>query len=287
MPDADIYFIVNQGKTDLNERFAFAVKNSVPELWHADQGVIQRVHDWKEEGDSTYVQLVLHPDESVFVVFPKNVKNSSSKMTLPAVDVLKESNRIVNGSWKVKFEPKLDKKFERNFTKLVDFSTHSDASIKYFSGTATYIKEIKVEKTSLAENKRVMLDLGEMNDIAEVKINGKNVGVLWYPPYRTDITPWLKAGTNKLEILVTNNWANRLIGDEQYPADFEWGQDRGLQMGRAMKAFPDWFIQKKNRPSKERKAFCIWSYYRKDSPLQPAGLVGPVQLIEQTVKVYE
>lgn len=287
MPDADIYFVVNQGKTDLNERFAFGIKNRVPELWYADQGVIRRVHDWKEEGDSTYVQLVLHPDESVFVVFPKNTKKTSPNLTLPAVDVLKESNRVVNGSWKVKFEPKLDKKFERNISKLFDFSTHSDPSIKYFSGTATYIKDIKVEKYLIDGNKRVILDLGEMNDIAEVKINGKNVDVLWYPPYRTDITPWLKSGTNKLEISVTNNWANRLIGDEQYPADFEWGQDRGLQMGRAMKAFPDWFIQKKTRPSKERKAFCIWSYYRKDSPLQPAGLVGPVQLIEQTIKVYE
>ena len=90
-----------------------------------------------------------------------------------------------------------------------------------------------------------------------------------------------------MEIAVTNNWANRLIGDEQYPADFEWGQDRGIERGRAMKAFPDWFIKKQPRPSKDRKAFYIWYYHRKNSPLQPAGLAGPVRLIEQKVKVYD
>ena len=54
-----------------------------------------------------------------------------------------------------------------------------------------------------------------------------------------------------------------------------------------MKAFPNWFIKKQPRPSKDRKAFYIWYYHRKNSPLQPAGLVGPVRLIEQKVKVYD
>jgi hypothetical protein len=51
-----------------------------------------------------------------------------------------------------------------------------------------------------------------------------------------------------------------------------------------MKAFPDWFLQNKQRPSKGRKTFNVWYYYKKDSPLYPAGLLGPVQLINETVK---
>ena len=143
---------------------------------------------------------------------------------------------------------------------------------------------IHLEESSLQPNKRFVLDLGIMNDIAEVWVNGKHAGVCWYPPFVINITPYMKAGNNEISIAVTNNWANRLIGDEQYPADFEWGEDRGEELGRAMKAYPDWFIQNKPRPSQQRKTFNVWYYYRKDSPLQPAGLVGPVQIIEQTIK---
>lgn len=82
---------------------------------------------------------------------------------------------------------------------------------------------------------------------------------------------------------MTNNWTNRLIGDEQYEADFEWGRDRGASMGRAMKGFPEWFLKGEDRPSKDRKGFIIWSYFRKDTPLEPAGLVGPVRLDFQEV----
>lgn len=284
MTDAEIYFVINPTHSNLNNRFAFGVKNRVPELWHADSGFIRQIYDWEESGDSTYINLTLYPDESVFVVFPRKKAHGYRNLVLPAVEVMQETSYQLGGNWQVRFEPKLDVTFEQNFPVLSDFSQHTEPSIKYFSGTATYKKEIGVDKSLIDENKRIILDLGELNDIAEVRINDEYVGVLWYPPYQIEITSWLKSGNNRLEIAVTNNWANRLIGDEQYPADFEWGQDRGPEMGRAMKAFPDWFIQKQPRLSKERKAFYIWYYHRKDSPLQPAGLVGPVQLIEQKIK---
>jgi hypothetical protein len=166
------------------------------------------------------------------------------------------------------------------FPELIDFSQHSNKSVNYFAGTATYRKKIAMNAASLKE--RTILDLGEMNDIAEVHVNGKSAGVLWYPPYRADITELLVAGENNLEILVTTNWANRLIGDEQEPADFEWGKDRGEKMGRAMLAYPEWFVKNQPRPSQGRKTFSIWFYYRKDSPLKPAGLVGPVRLVTES-----
>ncbi len=78
---------------------------------------------------------------------------------------------------------------------------------------------------------------------------------------------------------VVNQEANRLVGDEQYDADFEWGMDRGVELGRPMKSFPDWFLRDEPRPSRGRKTFNLWYYYRRDSRLQPAGLVGPVSLM--------
>jgi hypothetical protein len=189
----------------------------------------------------------------------------------------------ITGNWKVSFQPKLDKPFEMDFPELIDFSKHSNREVNYFAGTATYHKTVNIESGLLEKGQKIMLDLGEMNDIAEVKVNGKNLGVLWYPPYSVDITDALEKGENNLEIAVTNNWANRLIGDEQEPADFEWGKDRGEKMGRAMLAYPDWFIKNEPRPSQGRKTFSIWYYYRPDSQLKPAGLVGPVKLVVESV----
>jgi len=104
---------------------------------------------------------------------------------------------------------------------------------------------------------------------------------MWYAPYKKDITEALKVGDNTLTIAVTNNWANRLIGDEQEPEDIVFGKERVMKnenVGRPLKEYPDWFIKNQPRPSQGRKAFTNWYYYKKESPLQPAGLVGPVKL---------
>ncbi len=183
----------------------------------------------------------------------------------------------VTGKWSVLFQPKLLTPFTVDFEALTDFSTHKDNRIKYFAGTAIYKNSINIPATAITASKRLLLHLGTLNDIVSVKVNGKDLGVLWYPPYVIDISNVAISGSNQLEIAVTNNWANRLIGDEQEPADFEWGTDRG-DRGHAMKAYPDWFIKNQPRPSQGRKTFSVWYYFRKDSRLVPAGLIGPVQL---------
>jgi hypothetical protein len=280
-PEAEIFFVNNPGER-VRKPYAFPVKNSVPELWDPYTGTIRNTSRWKAVGDSIYLDLTLEKDEAVFVVFPFRKGNYA---VLPEIETLDETAVGIAGAWNVFFQPKLDKPFKRKLPSLIDFSKQKDAALKYFAGTATYEKTFHIGAGDLGEDRRILLDLGELHDISELEINGKNAGVLWSPPYRTDITPYLKAGENRLCVHITNNWANRLIGDEQYPADFEWGNDRGEQ-GRALKSFPDWFVKNRPRPS-GRKAFSIWYYFRKDSPLYPAGLLGPVQLIKQTVKANQ
>lgn len=290
MPEAEIYFINNPYDSTIVHSFSFDVKGRIPELWYADKGTISQTNNWKELNDSTYVDLELTPEKSVFVIFPQNKKNGYSKLKKPAINVIDESISEISGPWHVTFVPKLDTIFRMEIPSLIDFSKQTTSAIKYFSGTAIYKKEIEVNKETIGKNKQVVLDLGEIEDIVELKINGEKVGVLWYPPYKTEITSFLKKGNNTLEIAVTNNWANRLIGDEQYPADFEYGilEDNYKEwfgdVGRPMKEFPDWFINKQKRPTKERKTFSNWIYWKKDSQLQPAGLIGPVQIIEQDIK---
>ena len=316
-PEADIYFVANLSENRKNIAVSFRISGKQPELWQAENGNISDAPVWEEKDGRTKVELNLKETQSVFVVFRKTASKADHPVSVVVSDstanwnVLSDKNgnavicspqpvaakvfyalgkeKMVNtnpksgfeitGSWKVQFAPKLDKPFEMDFPELVDFSKHSNKSVNYFAGTATYQKTINIETTLLEEGQKIILDLGEMNDIAEVKVNGKNLGVLWYPPYSVDLTDAIKTGENKLEIAVTNNWANRLIGDEQEPVDFEWGKDRGEKMGRAMLAYPDWFIKNEPRPTQGRKTFSVWYYYRKDSPLKPAGLEGPVRLV--------
>ncbi|MDR1504942.1 MAG: hypothetical protein LBT43_21030 [Prevotella sp.] len=279
-PEADIFFVINPDSKP-QDTYGFPVKGRIPELWDAYRGTIRKTSKWKQQGDSVYVDLNLGKDESMFVVFP-NI-NRTDYNILPEVEVLRKIITPVDGVWDVAFNPKLDKPFKRKFHILVDWSRQDDEALKYFSGTVKYEKTILVSAEDLGKNKLVNIDLGELQDIAELEINGQNAGVLWLPPYKTDITPYLKPGKNKLAIYITNNWANRLIGDEQYLADFEWGTDRGGE-GRAMKAFPEWFLKNQLRPSKGRKTFNVWYYYRKDSLLHPAGLFGPVRLIKENIR---
>jgi hypothetical protein len=280
-PEAELFFVTNPTRAEVKKTYAFPVKGRTPELWDAYSGTLRRTTHWREQGDSTYIDLNLSPDESIFVIFPHQ---KGAYSLLPETEVLSETAVPVTGAWSVSFEPKLDKPFRRTFPALVDLSKQKDNALKYFSGTAKYEKSIRIVAADLDEGKQVALDLGELHDIAELEINGQHVGVLWSPPYKTDITPYLKPGANKIAVHVAVNWANRLIGDEQYPPDFEWGTDRGEKQGRAMKAYPDWFVNNQPRPSQGRKTFNIWYYFRKDSPLQPAGLIGPVQIVRQTVK---
>lgn len=313
--DADIYFIANLSTKNHNFTPSFRIFGKQPELWQAENGSISNAPVWSENDGRTSVFLQLKGRQTVFVVFRKGVLMQDKPISVTVQDttahyfvdmnkeglpVLRSASSIsatiqyasgkqktlafkpkppvdITGSWQVHFKPKLDTPFQKTFPNLIDFSQHDDPSVKYFAGTAIYEKKVNLDK--LKPNQRIVLDLGTLNDIAEVKINGKSAGVLWYPPYEVDVTDYVKKGENTLEIAVTNNWANRLIGDEQEPTDFEWGKDRGVKMGRAMKAYPDWFIKDEPRPSKERKGFTIWYYHRKDSPLQPAGLVGAVRLV--------
>jgi len=273
-PFAEIFFVVNPNKF-VRKLYSFPVSNRIPELWDPYTGTISSTSKYIQHGDTVDIELNLEPDQSMIVVFPYNKEH---KYTLKSeIITVNETTTTITGAWNVYFEPKLDKPFSRKFPELTDLSKQKENSLKYFAGTARYDKTINLTASQIKDSKQIILNLGELEDIAELEVNGKKVGVLWAKPYKADITHFLKTGSNTLSVYVSVNWANRLIGDEQEEADFEWGSDQGVQ-GRAMKAFPEWFIKKEQRPSKNRKTFNVWYYHRKDSPLYPAGLMGPVKL---------
>ena len=193
-----------------------------------------------------------------------------------------EKPRPVEGPWNVNFAVAPGRSARALFPELKSWSDHANPEIKYFSGTATYLKEINLPASLLGPGHRVILDLGEVHNLARVRVNGVDLGVTWYSPFEIDATPALKSGPNTLEVAVTNTWANRLIGDEQEPEDMVWGNARnfgGKYVGRPLASYPDWFIKGQPRPSSGRQGFVTWNYFTKDSALLPAGLLGPVRLV--------
>ena len=181
------------------------------------------------------------------------------------------------GSWAVSFpiddsplgsgETKVKVK-NASFERLVSWPERPEPELRYFSGTASDAKEFEVKADELGAGKVVAIDLGRVEVMAQLKVNGKDFGVLWKPPFRAEITRALRPGKNRLEIQVVNLWPNRLIGDEQLPEEGEWN-------GAVMKSWPEWLTKGAPSPGK-RGTFATIKHWNKSDRRLDSGLLGPV-----------
>ncbi len=173
-------------------------------------------------------------------------KTASGKTWTAEVETLPAPVEVT-GPWQVDFEPGRGAPASTNFPSLISWSDHSDKDIGYFSGHATYRNQVTVPPALPGANRRIVLDLGGVEVMASVKVNGKDCGILWHAPYEVDVTDVLRAGANDLEIRVVNLWPNRIIGDLRSP----YG-----------KPF----------------TYCQSQLYSAADALLPSGLLGPVEL---------
>jgi len=270
--ESDVYFLANPDrKAGGTVECAFAITGKQPEWWDATTGTKRDLPEFTERDGKTVIPLKFEPTQSGFVVFrkkaqgkPQNGKNFAEPSIVSTLD----------GPWAVEFDPHWGGPKQITFDHLDDWTKRPEPGIRYYSGTATYRKTFDVQDTKHISR----LALGTVDHIARVKLNGRDLGVTWCEPWSVAIpNGLLKTTGNQLEIEVTNVWANRLIGDEQEPPDCEWVPGaRGN--GGSLKAFPDWLLKNQPRPSKGRYCFTTWNYFKKDSPLVPSGLLGPVTL---------
>ena len=179
--------------------------------------------------------------------------------------------RPIEGPWDVRFPSKAGAPQSITLDKLISWSNHADSGVKYFSGTAAYRKTFRLPPEALAAGRKVYLDLGKVAVIARVSLNGRDLGILWNAPFRVEATEALRAGDNLLEVQVTNLWVNRMIGDEQLSEDSDRNPDGSL------KSWPQWLLEGKQSPA-GRHTFATYRVWKKDSPLQESGLLGPVKL---------
>ena len=241
LDDGEIYFISNRAATDQTLNVDFRVAGKAPQLWRADTAQIEDASFWVR-GKRTVVPLMLGPDEALFVVFRQPTATSARTISRPVT----KATQNMTGSWNVSFQAELGAPAAIQMPLLRPLNEASDSGVRYFSGTASYTSNATIQKSWFKAKHDIVLDLGEVNDIAELAVNGRTVGQLWKAPYRINVGSYLKPGKNKIEVRVTNLWVNRLIGDAQ-PG-----------------AIPVTFTQ---GPA-----------YRTDAPLLRSGLVGPVGL---------
>jgi len=217
-PGADIYFVSNTQMEEAEADCTFRVAQRLPKLWYPDTGEIKPCADFAKVAGGMKIKLRLPPAGSVFVVFSGPAPESAAP-TAAKDDSKPRETYELTGHWEVRFPPNLGAPKSRVFEKLVSWTDIPDDGIKYFSGTATYLKEFEVPASMLSEGLRLELDLGKVRNVADVTLNGKHLGILWKPPYACEVTGLVQSGKNELKIEITNLWANRLVGDSKLPRE--------------------------------------------------------------------
>ena len=242
--EKEIYFVANQEELKRNLELSFRVSGKIPELYFPVSGETKECKSWSTKNGRTNIPFQFEENESVFVLFEKETSETHKQTGNNRTDL--QTVKTLEGEWKVAF----DKSFGGPdnpvvFEGLSDWSKNKNEKIKYYSGTAVYRKSFEWNSDL---DQKIWIDVGEVNNLAEVKVNGEICGIAWTAPFRVEISKLLKEGTNQLEIAVTNTWANRLIGDQLLPEN-------------------------------ERITQTTSSYRLEGRPLLNAGLMGPVSLL--------
>ena len=255
LDDGDVYFVDNRQDRAEKVDVTFRAEGKAPELWDPATGGTKPVSYRVADGRTT-IPLHLDPYGTTFVVFRNPAAKNELELPAAKETTVDDLNSSLNSGWSVSFEQGKGIPETIGFDHLVSWPDlplpPADEALKYFSGTATYSKTIDIPADDIRRGAHLWLDLGEVRELADVKVNDVDLGILWKTPFKVDVTSALKPGRNQLEIRVTNLWVNRMIGDQQ-----PW----------AMKKY----------------AFTDFMPYKADSPLLPSGLLGPVRLISETV----
>ena len=213
----EIYFLANRRSRVESVTCTFRVAGKMPELWDPVTGKTRDASSYVIADGLTSVPVEFQPNGSMFVIFrrPTDADKADGCNFARFVPL-----RELSGPWTVSFDPKWGGPAEAKFEQLVSWTKRPEDGIKYYSGTASYDKVLDLKDAGhRPENSRLILDLGEVRDLAEVRINGRSVGTLWTPPWQLDITDAVGPEANTLQVRVTNLWPNRLLGDAALPVE--------------------------------------------------------------------
>jgi hypothetical protein len=240
---ADWYYVCAPVGRGFKGELSFNNAENV-EIWDPVSGEIYPAEVVKREAGRTSVRFDLEQAGSCFVVFGKSIKSAKNLAKTGA----SAKAETLSSTWTLAFPSGWGAPASLETTELKAWKDlNMSPEAKAFSGTATYSTTFDIEKVN--KDVAYSLDLGRVEMIASVSLNGKKLRTLWTPPYRLDITNAIKSGKNTLQIEVTSTWFNRLVYDANQSEDQR----------------KTWTI---NGPSK-------------NAELRESGLLGPVRLSER------
>ena len=259
--ETDIYFIANRRNRAETAACTFRVLGKQPELWDPVTGTRRDAVAFSQRENGTTVKLELPPNGSHFVVFRRAIAADAAgkaagnypRLT-PALDLAGPWTVTFDKAWGPFDSAQGRRPGEYVFEELVDWTKRPEDGIRYYSGKATYAKSFTLTDSQVTGKSGLILDLGDLNSLAEVRLNGKPLGVLWTKPYHVPIGDAVRVGANSLEIDIVNLWPNRLIGDGPLPPDKRFTRTN------------------------------IGKYYKGEHKLLPSGLLGPVKLMFTEVR---
>ena len=308
--DYQVYFIRNKDSLARNMEVSFRVSGRKPEFWYPGSGEMQPVIHYRAESSGITIPMHLPAYASVFVVFSGEDKQQptvteiqrNGRSIFPEVSTIQPgvffhhmdqdlvlttetpgSYRITMSSgetkqldldsplkkfpistpWEVHFPAGWRVPTTQEFDQLSDWTQMDDIDLKHFSGTATYKTSFELGSEDLQGNFHWVLDLGRVGAVAKVYLNGKNLGSSLFPEHRLSTTDHLVEGENFLVIEVANTWKNRMILDASLPGDQQ--------------------LTRSNLAQSEDPMDRMW----KNKPLQPSGLMGPVELCRYQIIVLD
>jgi len=248
--DAEIYFVINRKRQPATQSFTFRVTGKHPEIFDPVSGSIRPANAFKQADGCTTLPLEFDRFGSCFVVFRQPIANGVEGKGENNFPKLVEVQKL-DGPWDVAFDPAWGGPAKAEFPELISWTQRPEEGIKNYSGTATYRKTFDLPEGANNKTQRPYLDLGNVREVAEVRLNGQELGVLWCYPWRVEITNAVKPAGNVLEVDVVNLWANRVNADLNLPKD--------------------------KRVTKTYDGF-RFNMCSKDVPPKESGLLGPVTL---------
>ena len=210
LPNRDIYYVANQEDNSVRLTMRMRADGHSAEIWRPMTGE-RSLSDAAIADGMTTLSVSLAERETIFIV----ISDTTSSLE-PAAPEMEKQLIAFSGPWSVTFRgpgaPQSTRLLQGH-----SWTESGDTALKYFSGTATYTRSFNLPASSLRLGARFVLDLGNVGDLAEVRANGLPAVTVWAPPYRVDLTAMLKPGANRLEIAVTNEFTNRILGDKLLP----------------------------------------------------------------------
>ena len=194
---------------------SFRVSGLYPQIWDPLTGTRYKLTDHIEKDGRTKISVLLEPEGSLFVIFKRSIDNS-----LPdyheAIYMNIKNEIDISAGWNLFFRDGYDTPGRLSIDDLKALTEFDNENIKYYSGHTIYTKTVELSKDELEGISKLELDLGQLFELAQVTVNGKNAGIVWKYPFRLDISSLLEPGSNDIEINVVNLWCNRLILDGKF-----------------------------------------------------------------------